>query len=138
MPRAVVELVGATKIRRDLAAISERLRAPGQVLETEMRVLEQAEQLVFDGLAPKYVKTDRLRTSLTSPDGRDTVRRVLGNAIEFGTKVWYARFQRTIGPPSGKPRGRKRVGPSKVLKLSAKLRREAAALVIARIAGRDA
>jgi hypothetical protein len=133
---ALVEVVGAGKIRNDLMGIADRLLTPGAALEVEFQVLEQAEQLLFDSYGGKYVQTGATKASLTQSEANGAIRRIHADGIEFGTSIWYAKFQRTIGGPSGKPRGRKRVGPSKILKLTPGLRQQAAEAVMARIMGR--
>lgn len=120
-----VEFLGGSKILRDLAILRERYMSPGVALEMEFDVLEAAEQELFDSYGGEYIRTGRLIESLTQRNARDAIREMHGPAIEFGTRTWYAVFQRTIGGPSGKPRGRKRIPPSKVLKLDEKSRQAA-------------
>lgn len=136
MPQELVELVGAEKVHADLARIAERMALPGPTLELEMRVLEQTEATLFAGYGGKYVQTGATLASLTQSSAEGAIRRIHGASIEFGTSIWYAKFQREIGGPSGKPRGRKRVGPSKILKLTDADRASAARLVMDSILGR--
>jgi hypothetical protein len=133
---AIIEVVGVAKVRQDLAGIAERMLAPGEVLALEMKVLEESERSLFEGYGGEYVQSGATLASLTQSGAEGAIRRVHANSIEFGSSIWYAKFQREIGGPSGKPRGRKRVGPSKILKLTDAERVQAAETVMARIMGR--
>lgn len=132
----LVELLGAPKIIEDLDVMAGRLASAGEMLTAEFSVLEQAEATLFDSYGGEYVASGATRDSLTQPSANGAIRRIHGNEIEFGTSIWYAHFQRTIGGPSGKPRGRKREGPSKILKLTPAARQAAAQLVMDRVMGR--
>ena len=132
-----LELVGRRKVSNDLRALALRLGEPEVALEMEFEVLEEAEKGVFASFSePSYVKTGATEASLTQSDASGAIRRIHGFSVEFGTSIWYAKFLRKIGGPSGKPRGRKRVGPSLVLKFSASARQAAVRAVADRIMGR--
>lgn len=142
-----LELIGAGKVRNDLRLLIERLENPGAVLEAEFDVLEQAEEAIFEGWAPSFDNTGASKASLTQRDATGAIRRIHGSGIEFGTSIWYVKFQRRIagargdldhplgtgGQPSGKPRGRKRTGKNLLLKLTPEARRAAAAIVRERL-----
>ena len=139
MPQEVLELIGSRKIRNDLRLISERLiTGPEVAMEAEIAVLEQAEASLFATFTdPTYRRTDDLMNSLTQSNAAGAIRRAHWGGryaktlpgLEFGTSIWYAKFQRKIGGPSGKPRGRVRVGPNKVLRFTPATRRAAVELV---------
>lgn len=145
MAGEVLELVGSRKIRNDLRLISEALLTPEVALEAEFDVLEQSEETLFASFGdPTYVRTGDLKASLTQRNAAGAIRNahfggrysVTIPGIEFGTSIWYAKFQRRIGGPSGKPRGRKRYGRNLVLRITPASRRAAVALVREHIMGR--
>lgn len=124
-------LIGAQKVRNDLREIQLMLLSPDKVLELEFDILEQAEKDLFEQFVdPTYYLSGKLEASLTQRDANGAIRRLHGFAVEFGTSIWYGKFQRTIDGPSGKPRGRRRVGPSKVLKLTPAARQAASRAVM--------
>ncbi len=118
-------MVGLAGARAMLGGISERLSNPTPILEASMRMMEVAEANLFDSLAPHFVKKGDVRASLTEPDARGAIREIHGMEAKFGTSIWYSKFLRKVDGPSGKPRGRKRVGPNLVLKIRAQDRRAA-------------
>lgn len=137
MAGEMLELLGAGEVSANLRALAERVGTPEVALELEFEVLEAEEKAVFDSFGtPSYVQTGATMESLTQPDAAGAIRRIHGSELEFGTSVWYAKFQRKIGGPSGKPRGRKRVGPSLILKFTPEARVAAIEAVAARIMGR--
>jgi hypothetical protein len=123
-------LYGQEKVARDLALIRERLATMAERLPLEVQVIEQGERDLFGSLMGKYQNTGTLMASLTQSGADGAIRRYHGNVLEFGTSIWYGRFQTRIGPPSGKPRGRKRPLPVKVLKLTPAMRASAAEMVL--------
>lgn len=138
MPVGAFELVGARKVGNDLRLLADRMSAPVLGMNREFEILEEAEKALFASYGGKYHETGALEASLTQSEANGAIRRWHGNSIEFGTSIWYAMFQRTIGGPSGKPRGRVRTGPSKILKFTPATRRAAVELVADRIMGRVA
>lgn len=112
-------MVGLPEAKALLEDISERLDDPTPLLEGAMKVLELSETSLFDRLAPHFDLTGATRASLTQTDARGAIREIHGVEARFGTSIWYAKFLRKIDGPSGKPRGRKRVGPNLVLKTTA-------------------
>lgn len=145
MAQEVLELLGSRKIRNDLRRISEALLVgPEEAMEAEVEVLEQAEASLFSAFSdPTYVRTGDLRASLTQSSAKGAIRRMHWGGrysktlpgLEFGTSIWYAKFQRKIGGPSGKPRGRVRMGKILVLRLTPATRRAAVELVRERVFG---
>lgn len=130
---ATTELIGVGKIRNDLRTLMERLATPEAMMAQQIEILEESERAIFEAHGGRYVQTGALRDSLTQSSADNAIRRQLGGTLEFGTGVWYAKFQRNIGGPSGKPRGRKRVGPNQVLRLTPAVRREAVARIRERL-----
>lgn len=137
-----LEFVGAGKIRNDLRLLIERLESPGAILEAEFEILEKVEEGVFEGWAPSFDRTGAAKASLTQRDAEGAIRRAHGTGIDFGTSVWYVKFQRRIagatgdldhpvgigGERTGKPRGRRRTGRNLLLRLTPEARRAAAAI----------
>jgi hypothetical protein len=114
-----VEVEGLDKAQLKLRGFARRMVLPQPALEAGVKVIEAGEEDLFTGFGGKFIRTGALRESLTQSDARGAIRRAHGEAIEFGSSIWYAHFQKKIGGPSGKPRGRKRVGKtSLVLKVS--------------------
>lgn len=132
---ATTELIGAGKVSRDLMLLRDRLAnmSFGEALQAEVSILEQSERDLFNSFMGKYQLTGDLMASLTQSSANGAIRRWHGPVLEFGTSIFYARFQTRIGPPSGKPRGRKRPLPVKVLKFTPAMRRSAAELVRRRL-----
>lgn len=124
-------LYGAGKVRNDLIRLGERLRGMefGAAMEAEVAILEQGERDLFGMYHGKYQDTGALMASLTQTEANGAIRRWHGPVLEFGTSIWYGRFQTRIGEPSGKPRGRKRPLPVKVLQITPAMRRSAVELV---------
>jgi hypothetical protein len=112
--KGAVNLFGAEALRARLAGIAARLN-PEALIGAEFIVMEAAEDELFARLEPHFVQSSRTRTSLTDSSSSDAIREIHGMEGRFGTKVWYAKWLRQIDGPSGKPRGRKRVGPNLVL-----------------------
>lgn len=133
-----VELVGADRVQAVFRDLQGRFVSQTKWLaETAMPVLQAGEESIFDSWAPRFDSSltgsnssglqygtqqrGQLRASLTDAASPGTwesfgpVRWVGDHALIFGTSIFYARFQRAIGGPSGKPRGRVRTGPSLVL-----------------------
>lgn len=146
--QGIVELVGAGKVRNDLRMLRDRLLSPAAMLEAEFDVLEQAEEHIFAGWAPSFNQSGATMASLTQRDAKGAIRRAHGiDGIEFGTSIWYAKFQRRIvgstgeldhpvglgGMATSKPRGRKRGGKNLLLNLTPEARRVAAAIVRERL-----
>ena len=127
---AVTEMVGVGKISRDLRVIRDRLASLEARLPLEFNVLEQMERDLFGRFMGKYQNTGALMASLTQGNAEGAIRRIHGAELEFGTSIWYARFQTRIGGPSGKPRGRLRPLPVRVLKLTPQARASASELVM--------
>lgn len=125
----VIELVGSLKIKNDLTDLIDRLVTPGAIFDAEFSILEEAERTIFAAHGGKYVMSGDLKNSLTERDATGAIRRGHGayGIVEFGTSIWYARFQRRIDGPSGLPRGRKRWGPNQVLRITPAARQGAAA-----------
>lgn len=129
--RGAITIYGLPEAQAMLGALSKRLADPVPILEATMRALEQAEVSVFEALSPHFVLSGATRASLTQPDAAGAIREIHGFEARFGTSIWWAKFLRKIDGKSGKPRGRKRVGPNLVLKTT-RAQRAAAVRVIAR------
>lgn len=123
--RGAIAMYGLPELQERLAGIRDRLADPLPQMDILFRALEVAETHLFERVSPRFVLTGRTRTSLTEPDGAGAIREIHGVEARFGTSIWYAKFLRKIGGPSGKPRGRKREGPNLVLKLTLTDRRAA-------------
>lgn len=115
---AAVETTGLNDARLKMRGFARRMVLPQPALDAAMHVLEEGEKALFESFDGKYVDTGALEASLTQATANGAIRRAHGLTVEFGTSLWYARFQKRIGPPSGKPRGRKREGRSKIVKAS--------------------
>lgn len=126
MPGAI-RMIGLPEAKELLEGISARLADPTPLLEATMQVLELGEVNLFERLAPHFMQTGATRASLTQPDALGAIREIHGMEAKFGTSIWYAGFLRKVDGPSGKPRGRKRVGGSLVLKTRASDRHAALA-----------
>jgi hypothetical protein len=120
--RIELDLEGAEETIGDLDWAVRALHNAAPAWRAVSELLEKGEQRHFGKLAsqtPDYVRTGKLRASLTgvSPD---SIRRVHGHGLDFGTSLFYARFQvkKTRDPETGQLRakaGRKWSGKSAVL-----------------------
>ncbi|HEY1437362.1 MAG TPA: hypothetical protein VGG82_07655 [Casimicrobiaceae bacterium] len=98
----IVEVIGGDKLSALLGQMSERAANMTEVFQGEIRYMEEFEQSLFAGYGGRYVKTGKLRASLTEP-GADAVRDVNPKGMVFGTHVFYARFQTEhIGPQTAR------------------------------------
>lgn len=114
-----VQIEGLSNVQLKLRGFARRMVLPEPALEAAVKIIEAGEEELFAKLGGKFIRTGALRASLTQSDARGAIRRSHGEYIEVGSSIWYAHFQKKIGGPSGKPRGRKRVGKtSLVLKVS--------------------
>src|SRR5579875_488560 len=120
--QAVVQVDGLHETSARLRGFARRMVLPQPALEAAIRLLGESESQIFDAWGGEFVRTGATRASLTS-DAAGAVRRSRGQTLEFGTSIWYARFQRRIDGPSGRPRGRKRVGRSLIVKAPTAVRR---------------
>lgn len=62
--------------------------------EAAMELLEEGEKRLFKRYAGKYVDTGALMASLTQPTANDAIRDAHAQHADFGTSVWYAKFQK--------------------------------------------
>jgi predicted NACHT family NTPase len=116
---AVIEItpMGFEKAGYDLEKIAHRMLNARPAWEIIEEILEKGEERVFDRYHGKYVRTGALKESLTQKDANDAIREAHAEELEFGTKVWYAHFQ-------------KRKKKSAVLKLLPTERKAAAKVLI--------
>jgi hypothetical protein len=92
-----IRLKGDEAILGKYEGIEERLQDLRPALEDVSDLLESGEQRLFDQMRGKYVRTGRLRESLTNSLSADAIRSITGDTLVFGTSVYYARFQQKIG-----------------------------------------
>lgn len=118
MATAGVQIEGLDQTQLKMRGFARRIILPEPALEAGMSILEEGERDLFEALGGKYVQSGDLRGSLTESSAMGAIREAHGQTLSFGSSIWYAHFQRRIGGPSGKPRGRKRVGRSQVLQAS--------------------
>ncbi len=111
-------LIGGEEAVAMLGGLAERMANPEEIFVGLFKVLELAELTLFHRLAPRFDLTGATMLSLTEADGMGAIREIHGAQAKFGTSVWYAKFLRRIDGPSGKPKGRKRVGKNLVLKIT--------------------
>jgi hypothetical protein len=109
MPEAF-EVIGAREIAARYAKIAHRAANPAEGLKDLTPALTQAESELFRSYGGKYVDTGELIASLTQEDASEAVREAHGEEFEFGTEVWYAKYQGTTGPGFHSP-------PSAVLRM---------------------
>ena len=102
------ELLSAITDLRKNGASSAAMQ-PG--FEAAMQLLEEGEKRLFKRYGGKYVDTGALMASLTQPLANDAIRDAHAQHADFGTSVWYARFQKD------------KKGKSAVLKLQPKERK---------------
>jgi hypothetical protein len=107
-----VEWIGTEQLHKRLAGMQERYLAPEQDYAAQIELLEANERDVFAALHGRYVNTGATKRSLTEGGG-DAVREIIGSELEFGTRVWYARFLTRAITASNR-----RTGGSAVLRLS--------------------
>jgi hypothetical protein len=120
---------GLPELTEYLSGLELRLANPTELEAITMKVLEEGERQLFSRLSPRFEDTGATKASLTQPSAEGAIREIHGMTLRFGTSIWYAKFLRKIDGPGRKPRGRKRVGPSLVLKLKASDRRAALEMV---------
>jgi hypothetical protein len=112
----MIEIVGGRKVEQDLEGISRRLVDMEPAFRETTVLLEASEARLFDQLGGRYVRTGRLRRSLTMPG--EGVREVRAAGLAFGSDVYYAPFQVEDPGPVTPAGGLERKGhPSAVLKL---------------------
>jgi hypothetical protein len=115
----LIDIVGGEHLERTCTGIGGRCRDLAPVFAEAVPVQERAELPLF---AEKYVLTGALRDSLTSSHAEGAVRRVTESGLEFGSGIYYARFQVEDPGPETAAGGLERRGhPSAVLKLSPEL-----------------
>ena len=90
---SVYEL-GPTK----LSAVRDRFLFPGPGFEHATVMMEEHERTVFESYGGKYVRTGATRASLTDSAASGAIRHLERTGLEFGSSVWWARFQGTTGP----------------------------------------
>jgi hypothetical protein len=71
--------------------MAERSEHLGPAFEDSLRDLEDVHRAGFATLAPRYVKSGRLRASLTG-QGAGSIREVSDDDALFGTSVSYAQY----------------------------------------------
>jgi hypothetical protein len=124
----LIDVLGAERLERTCRDVGRRCRDLAPVFDAALGKLERAEEPLF---SEKYVDTGALRDSLTARRAPGAVRRVTGSTIEFGSSIYYARFQVEDPGPLTAAGGLVRAGhPSAVLKLEPALGDE-----LARVAG---
>lgn len=84
--------VGFGKAERDMRTIAVRLRNARPAFELVLRLLERGEERLFKRFRGKYVDTGALKASLTQPDANDAIRVAHADELEFGTKLFYAKY----------------------------------------------
>src|SRR5215469_10515180 len=85
-----VDLIGEERLTSRCHGIGIRCLELRPVFEGAMQKLEQDEKEFF---GEKYVLTGALRDSLTTSGSPDAIRRVTNSALEFGSSLYYAKFQ---------------------------------------------
>lgn len=112
-----VVLVGADEAIARFGGIADRMANPEEMFVELFKLLELSELALFHRLAPRFDRTGAVMASLTA-DGLGAIREIHGAEAKFGTSIYYARWLKKIDGPSGKPKGRKRVGKNLVLKVT--------------------
>lgn len=127
-----VEFVGIQRTRGVLRDMMGRFATQETFMVDRMiPLLEQNEAEIYDSWGGRYDSSysgrstgfkygqppGATRASLTNSGAQGAIRRAHAHSLEFGTNIFYALFQRKLGGPSGKPRGRTRIGPSLILGL---------------------
>lgn len=111
-----IEVVGEERVIATCVGVGERAQNLSPEFTEEIGRLERAEESVFSG--GEYVRTGALRDSLTHSGAEGAVRRVTRSSLEFGSSIFYARFQVENPGPQTPAGGLERKGhPSAVLKL---------------------
>lgn len=112
----MIEVYGADIFRAKCLGVAQRLRAPDLAAPEVWKIMEEAEQRIYDDLGGYYVNTGRTMDSLVGRSS-DSIRWKEGPSFLFGTSVWYAKFQtRHIGPETAAG-GMARTGGSAILVL---------------------
>lgn len=113
-----ITAVGVGKTEKDLDGISARFKNIRPAFEVVLELIERSEKRLFKRLAGKYVDTGDLMASLTQADANEAIRVAHAEELEFGTGLYYARYQRD------------QYRKSAVLKLLPKEKREANATIL--------
>lgn len=97
MPRGMsleMDLQGADAAAKRLSDIVHRMLHAEPAFEKVERVLEAGEARHFAQQRGRYVRTGALRDSLTQAHAPGAIREIHGDAITFGTSIFYAKFLR--------------------------------------------
>jgi hypothetical protein len=113
----VVEIIGGKQLSELLGGMAQRTENMAEVFRAEIRFMEQFEAGVFSSLGGREVQSGRLRSSLTESGNADAVRKPSAKGLEFGTHVFYARFQTSEVGPQTERGGMARTGENLVLKM---------------------
>jgi len=106
-----IQAFGFDEAQGKLKRVSYRVTNMQPGFEAAMQLLEEGEKRLFKRYGGKYVDTGALMASLTQPLANDAIRDAHAQHADFGTSVWYARFQKD------------KKGKSAVLKLQPKERK---------------
>ena len=87
----MIEIIGEEKLAASLAGIVDRAGNLRPVFDLAIERQEQYEETLFE--SGKYVRTGALRDSLTNSNAEGAIRNVRAMSVEFGTSIWYGRFQ---------------------------------------------
>lgn len=130
-----IELIGAEKAQRDFDQVMKRMLNHRTGMRRTIPLLQANESAIFASHGGKYVKTGALRASLTEPKGAGAVRRPARQSLNFGTSIYYARFQREhVGPKTDKG-GMKRSGRNVVMDIPEPVQNACAEVVMRYIVG---
>lgn len=106
-----IQAFGFDQAEGKLKRVSYRCVDMRPGFEATMQLLEEGEKRLFKRYGGKYVDTGALMASLTQPTANDAIREAHAQHADFGTQVWYAKFQKD------------QKGKSAVLKLQTKERK---------------
>lgn len=136
MPRPIrfaLELHGFDETADRLGGVADRLKEAHGAWGNVETVLEAGHERHFKRLRGRYVRTGRLRDSLTGVSPH-SIREVHadGAGLDFGTSVFYARFltKRRKDPNDGQQRARRRKGKSAVLVMTPATRKQVSRSVL--------
>jgi hypothetical protein len=87
-------LTGGESTAHDYEEIADRLVRARPAFESAQRIIEDGETRLFASFRGKYVRTGALRASLTQPTANGAIRRAHHDELEFGTSIFYAKFQK--------------------------------------------
>jgi hypothetical protein len=116
-----LEVLGDQVVSEEYERTADRIEDLSPAWRRVMDDFELSEKALFASFTdPKYVRSGRLMKSLTGTSP-DSIREVHNQQAVFGSRVFYARFQRSPRRYNASTKGR-----SAVLKLNAPLKKVAA------------